>query len=569
MCETPSLLPVAPYPDEFAERYRKAGMWVDETIPEFLENSCTDFAENLAVVAVSHQKMSQGESDLVARLTYAELREQALLAAARVRDAGVRPGDRVLLQLPNIAEYLVYLLGIFWAGGIPVFCLPAHRASDLIHFAIKSDASAHVFSSRTTGADFQQLHRSVASAVQDQQCRSLAGIDASLPYDTKKSESFTPAQPVINTDRTRKSEQVAFLQLSGGTTGLSKLIPRTHADYLYSVRQSVKICQLNQESTLLVVLPASHNFAMSSAGILGAIYTGSTIVFASDPSPKTAFTLIEQEKVRVVQLVPPLAQAWLASAPKRQPNLETLELIQIGGAKLLPSVAEQITPVLHGKLQQVFGMAEGLVNYTRADDSDEMRLHTQGRPMSEIDEIRVVDDNDVPVAEGESGHLLTRGPYTIRGYYNEPHTNVKSFTEDGFYRTGDIVRLHPTGDIEVTGRAKDQINRNGEKIAVDEIEDVALTHPHVYDAVAVGLPDEAVGERIYLVVVPQPDADFGESPVSAMREYFAERQVTPYKFPELVEVMDALPLTNVGKISRRDVRAAVLDHVLQNKENHA
>lgn len=569
MCETPSLLPVAPYPDEFAERYRKAGMWVDETIPEFLENSCTDFAENLAVIAVSHQKMSQGESDLVARLTYAELREQALLAAARVRDAGVRPGDRVLLQLPNIAEYLVYLLGIFWAGGIPVFCLPAHRASDLIHFALKSHATAHVFSSYTSGEDFQKLHHSVAANVEDQQNRRMVGIDASAPFDLSKTPSHTISQPVMNTERARKSEQVAFLQLSGGTTGLSKLIPRTHADYLYSVRQSVKICQLNCESTLLVVLPASHNFAMSSAGILGAMCAGSAMVFAADPSPKTAFALIEQENVKVVQLVPPLAQAWLASAAKRQPNVESLELIQIGGAKLLPSVAERITPVLHGKLQQVFGMAEGLVNYTRADDSDEMRLHTQGRPMSEFDEILVVDDHDIPVAEGESGHLLTRGPYTIRGYYNEPAINAKSFTDDGFYRTGDIVRVHPTGDIEVTGRAKDQINRNGEKIAVDEIEDVALMHPKVYDAVAVGLPDPTVGERIYLVVVPQADADFGESPVAEMRNHFAKRQVTPYKFPELVEIMDTLPLTNIGKVSRRDVRAAVLDHVLQAKEKHA
>ena len=158
--------------------------------------------------------------------------------------------------------------------------------------------------------------------------------------------------------------------------------------------------------------------------------------------------------------------------------------------------------VLGVQVQQVFVIAVGLVYYTRAGDSPRIRLHTQGRPISDDDEILIVDDNDQPVAPGEVGHLLTRGPYTIRGYYKEENANTYSFTDEGYYRTGDLVRLVDGKYLEVVGRAKDQINRNGEKIAVDEIEELALAHPDVLDAVALGLPDETVGERVCLVLVP-------------------------------------------------------------------
>ena len=204
-------------------------------------------------------------------------------------------------------------------------------------------------------------------------------------------------------------------------------------------------------------------------------------------------------------------------------------------------------------------MAEGLVNYTRSTDPIEMRLRTQGYPISPDDEILIVDDQDQPVKRGESGHLLTRGPYTIRGYYLEENANRYGFTEDGFYRTGDIVRLVAGKYLEVAGRAKDQINRNGEKIAVDEIEELALTHPDVFDAVVLGIPDETVGERVGLVIVPQEGADLGENPRRTMHEFFTSKKLADFKIPERVQVLQELPTTNVGKISRRELRAKLAE----------
>lgn len=554
------LEPTPLIPEAFAARYRELGYWVEETIPDFLLSACRTYADRQVLVALAHSLPGADGKPGQVRWTYGELARYATAAARRLRDAGVGAGDRVLLQLPNTAEYLVYLLGIFWAGALPVFCLPQHRQKELAHFARRTDAAAHVFSTATGGADFAALYESYAGELAREGLVPPVAVDAAQPLEPAEQVLNAPVALVRTGGSERPSEQVAFLQLSGGTTGVSKLIPRTHAAYLYSVRESARICGLTEDTRMLVVLPAAHNFTMSSPGILGAFHAGASLIFAADPSPQTAFSLIEAEQVTFAALVPPLAQAWIASAERRAPHLASLATVQVGGAKLLPAVAARIQPVLGAHLQQVFGMAEGLVNYTRAGDPQEIVLTTQGTPISPDDEIRVVDDYDRDVPEGQSGHLLTRGPYTIRGYYREDRANRDGFTEDGFYRTGDIVKVHPGGHIEVTGRAKDQINRNGEKIAVDEIEDLALTHPGIHDAVALGIPDEAVGERVALVVVPLPGTVFTNAR-RELHDFFTAAGLAAYKIPERVEVYPSLPVTNIGKISRRELREQLLTHL--------
>src|SRR5690606_22565729 len=173
------------------------------------------------------------------------------------------------------------------------------------------------------------------------------------------------------------------------------------------------------------------------------------------PAPDVCFALIEQEQVTVTSLVPPLLLLWLEAAPNSQADLSSLKVVQVGGAKLSAEVAKRVRPVLGITLQQVFGMAEGLVNYTRLNDPEDIIVNTQGRPISPDDEILIVDDNGDPVPQGEPGYLLTRGPYTIRAYHNNPAANARSFTEDGYYRSGDIVKMTPEGYLSVQGRAND------------------------------------------------------------------------------------------------------------------
>ena len=169
------------------------------------------------------------------------------------------------------------------------------------------------------------------------------------------------------------------------------MIPRTHDDYIYTLRESARICGLNQASVYLCALPMAHNFPMSSPGFLGTLYAAGRVVLAPAPTPAVCFGLIEREGVTDTSLVPPLLLLWLEAAANTEADLSTLKVIQVGGAKLIPEVARRVRPVLGVTLQQVFGMAEGLVNYTRLDDDEDTIIETQGRPISPDDEIRIVD----------------------------------------------------------------------------------------------------------------------------------------------------------------------------------
>ncbi|WP_143137550.1 AMP-binding protein, partial [Burkholderia ubonensis] len=231
----------------------------------------------------------------------------------------------------------------------------------------------------------------------------------------------------------------------------------------------------------------------------------------------------------------------------------SLELVQVGGARFDPALAARAADGFGAQLQQVFGMAEGLVNYTRLDDPRELVTGTQGRPISPDDEIRIVDDDDRPVAPGEVGHLLTRGPYTIRGYYEAHAHNARAFTADGFYRTGDRVRVTATGHLIVEGRAKDQVNRGGEKIPAEEIEHLLLAHPGVVDAALVPMPDPYLGERSCAYVIrgtPAPGA-------AELIRFVREQGVAAFKVPDRIEFVDVFPKTPVGKIDKRALRERI------------
>lgn len=526
------------FPEEFAARYRAAGYWTGETFASFLPDAAERFGDVEALVA-------QDVAGSPVRLSYRELDAAAAATAAGLRAKGIAPGDRVVLQLPNTAEFVTVLFGLFRIGAVPVFALPAHRRSELVHFVGTSGAKALITAATINRFD----HRALAAEVAAETGVEILVVD-DLPFAALGAGSAASGTPV-----TVDPESLAFLQLSGGTTGVPKLIPRTHADYLYSVRESAKICGLGPGARFLVVLPVAHNFPMSSPGILGVLWAGGTVVLGTDPAPSKAFPLIEAEKVTMTSLVPPLAMLWLQAVPGTTADLSSLDVLQVGGAKFPPEAARRVTPELGCRLQQVFGMAEGLVNYTRDDDPEELVLGTQGRAISPDDEVRVLDGAGAPVAEGEPGLLWTRGPYTIRGYLGG--VDAESFDAEGFYRTGDIVRRLPTGHLVVEGRAKDQINRGGEKIAAEEVENHLIAHPLVIDAAVVAVADEFLGERTCAVVLTG-----GERPtVPELKKFVRARGVAEYKVPDRVEFVDEFPTTGVGKISRRELRRALADLV--------
>lgn len=534
---TPSAEGFVPFPPARAEAYRQAGYWTGSTVESLLRVSAARRADHPAVI------------DEHATLSYRELDAAADNAAHAFIRLGITPGDRVLLQLPNRASFAVALFGLMRAGAIPVMCLPGHRAAELSHFIEVADAVALVIADSAGGFDYRALavelsqkHPSLRSVVVDGD----AGPFTSWAGLLKSVEAQGPL-PTAQTDAP------ALLLVSGGTTAAPKLIPRTHEDYVYNATQAARVCDLTPDDVYLVALPAGHNFPLACPGLLGAISTGATTVFLSDPSPESAFETIARHRVSVTALVPSLAQLW-AQATAWEPVLpESLRLLQVGGAKLGAGDARTVRESLTPGLQQVFGMAEGLLCLTRPGDPAEILDNTQGRPMCDADEVRIVDEDGAPVAPGEAGELLVRGPYTLNGYYRAEADNVRSFTVDGFYRSGDRVRVLPDGYLEVTGRIKDVILRGGESIAAEDLESHLQTHPAVYAAAAVGLPDQYLGEIVCAAIV------FKGKPATAaeLNRHLQDRGAATHSRVDKLVAVPKLPLTAVGKIDKRALRASL------------
>lgn len=529
------------WPAEFAERYRAAGWWRGETFGAVLRARAEAHPDRVAVV--DHA----GPGGARRAWTYGELDLRADRLAAGLAARGIGRGDKVVVQLPNVAEFFEVIFALFRLGALPVFALPAHRESEISYFCSFTEAVAYVVPGEDAGFDHRALATTVLARTPSLRHVFVAGGDAG-PFEAL---ADVPAEPVPLTEPA--PSDLAFLQLSGGSTGVPKLIPRTHDDYIYSLRGSNEICGVDENSVYLCVLPAAHNFPLSSPGSLGALYAGGRVVLCPRPAPDVAFPLIQDEGVTITGLVPPLALVWTDAAAASAYDLSSLDVLLVGGAKFGEEAARRVKPALGCTLQQVFGMAEGLVNYTRLDDDTETIVTTQGRPISPDDEIRVVDDEDEDVPQGTTGHLLTRGPYTIRGYWNAPEHNARAFTADGFYRTGDLVRVTPSGHLVVEGRAKDQINRGGEKIAAEEVENHLLAHPSVHDANVVAEPDPYLGERSCAYVIPRADAPAVGA--LALKRFVRDRGLAAFKVPDRIVFVAAFPTTGVGKVSKKDLRA--------------
>ncbi|MEC1259299.1 (2,3-dihydroxybenzoyl)adenylate synthase [Bacillus swezeyi] len=527
------------WPKEFADKYRKEGCWRGETFGGMLRERADKHGSRIAITCED------------THLSYKELDERVDLLAAGFLRLGIQKEDRVVVQLPNIIEFFEVCFALFRIGALPVFALPSHRHSEITYFCEFSDAAAYVIPDVHSGFDYRRLAREVCDKVQGLRHVIVAG-DSEEFKALRDLQAGPAGYPEVSPG------DVAFLQLSGGSTGRSKLIPRTHDDYIYSLRLSADICRLDHDSVYLAALPIAHNYPLSSPGVLGTLYAGGRVVLAQGSSPDETFPLIERERATITALVPPLALIWLEAASSRRNDFSSLQVLQVGGAKFSAEAAGRVKSVFGCTLQQVYGMAEGLVNYTRLDDPEEIIISTQGRPMSPFDEIKVVDENGCEVEPGQTGELLTRGPYTIRGYYKAEEHNAKAFTADGFYRTGDLVKVNSSGYLIVEGRSKDQINRGGEKVAAEEVENHLLAHPSVHDAAVVSMPDKFLGERTCAYIIPR-----STPPAAAeIKVFLRERGLAAYKIPDRVEIVEAFPQTGVGKVSKKALREAIVEKMM-------
>ncbi len=547
---------VTPFPPEFAARYRANGYWEDRSIASAWEEMCRRHAPRVAVI--------DGDD----RVTYEALNRTATNLALNLLDLGISPRDRLVLQLPNRIQFVCLYLALQKIGAIPVMALPAHRHHEISQFLRQAEAVGYVTADRARDFDFRALARRLKSE-QPQLRRAIflgsdvaefASLDELIARPARRDPgelakiAIDPCDPAL------------FL-LSGGTTGVPKLIPRTHNDYVYNSKMAGSVTGIETASVLLDVLPISHNLPLACPGLQGFIFRGGTVVLSTDLSPESIFRLVEKHRVTHIHVVPALLIRWLSDPSVQRYDLSSLRVIQSGGQRLQPetrSKCEQLIPSV--TVQENFGMAEGVLMFVRLDDPVEVRRATVGRPICPDDEIMLLDDDDNIVPFGKAGEFCCRGPYTLRGYYAAEEHNRRAFTPDGFYRSGDLMRQHPSGNYMVEGRKKDLINRGGEKISAEEIENLILSHPAVQNVACVPVPDPELGERMCacLVLGPGQSLSFDE-----LIGFLETREMAKIKLPERLLIVNELPLSNFGKVAKKKLSEMAAIHAVSRRKGDA
>jgi 2,3-dihydroxybenzoate-AMP ligase len=529
---------VVPFPPEFAARYRAKGYWEDRTIASVWEEYCRRYANRIAVI--------DGE----VKATYAQVNARAENLALNLLDLGIKPLDRLVVQLPNRIQFVYLYLALQKIGAIPVMALPAHRYLEISQFVGIAGAIGCVMPDHHRDFDFRELVR----RIQKEQPQLRHGIVLG-----EAPEGFVSLNDLIDGRATRDSAELsriaidpcdpALFLLSGGTTGVPKLIPRTHNDYVYNSKMAGSVTGITDESVLLDVLPISHNLPLACPGLQGFIFKGAKIVLSTDTSPEAIFRLVEKHRVTHIHVVPALLIRWLNDPSISRYDLSSLRVIQSGGQRLQPETRSKTQEMIPSvTVQENFGMAEGALMFVRLDDSADVRLETVGRPICPDDEIMLLDEDDNVVPFGEVGEFCCRGPYTLRGYYGAPEHNKRAFTPDGFYRSGDLMRQHASGNYMVEGRKKDLINRGGEKISAEEIENLILSHPAVQNVACVPVPDPELGERMCACIVLQGG---GGLSFDELIRFLETKEMAKIKLPERLLILDELPLSNFGKVSKK------------------
>lgn len=539
---------LVPYDEASCQRYRAAGLWSGRTLAQELAVAAAEHADRVALIAGGRA------------YTYREVFAWADRFAAGLRDlAHLRAGDAVMFQMGNVVETVVAYLGCVKLGVRPVCTLPQHGTREIGLLADHVGATCLI-----TQADFgrgrlvEQARQLMSANLATVIVARGPGFDGALSFDDLCERGADPAAEPVGLPEVDPLTPAVF-QLSGGTTGLPKVAARLHEEYAYNARAWAQKMDYSTESVLLYPLPLMHNAGIELA-LQPAIFSGATLVLAETADVDVLLDLVVEHRPDVLPLVPPaLAIRLLDSARVATTDLSCIRDFVVGGQRLAVEVAERLRDELHIPVRQMFGMAEGMFLLTPRQASEYVRHHAVGTPISPFDEIRILNpDGENEVPPGAIGELATRGPYTIRGYYRAEAHNASSFTADGFYRTGDLARRHDTSDgsfYSIDGRIKDVINRGVEKIHAEEVEELIVRHEDVVTVALVAMPDAVLGEKACAYLVMKDGAP--PLTVATLGQHLLGRGLAKYKLPERVEIVPAFPLTNVGKVAKKDLRADI------------
>ncbi len=539
-----------PWPKAYANIYKKKGYWQDLTIGEAVETWCKKFAESPAIAFKGKE------------ITYRQMDEYSTRIAYQMSVLGIRTYDRIVMQLFNVPELVYLFYACMKIGAIPICTLPTHRWAEISYLAKQSEARAHAIPAGTVkDFDFEEFACKVR--------REISGMNIALSVGK-------PARPGTNSINDLMEKEIdlekariklkkyrpdpmepALFQLSGGTTGVPKIIPRTHNDYHYNAKCVADALDYNMNTRSLIGAPLMHNAPLINA-LLPVHSRGGTIVLNASLAPESLLKATSENRANILT-VPPVLIHRLMDLPTEVLSKYDISSLRRFIGSWNPDdlvIIPEFMKRFHCDGVQTYGMAEGLICWSRWSDPANIRHGTDGRPVSEADEVMIVNpQTHIPVAAGQIGECWCRGPYTLRGYYKAPERNKEAFTPDGYYRTGDLVTMDTDGNITWRGRIKDCIDRGGEKINAEEVETYILKFKSVDSVAVVGMPDREFGERVCAFVVPKAGAIFS---LQELRDFLIkEMNIARFKVPERLEFIDELPITKIGKYEKKSLREKI------------
>ncbi|HDR9872833.1 TPA: peptide arylation enzyme [Burkholderia cenocepacia] len=515
-----------------------------------IEALIESFKRNAASVALS---TSRGV------VTYGQLDAETNKGAAALLQMGLKPLDRVLFQAGNSPELIIALISCLKAGLIPTCTLAAHREREIGYLGRHVDARAMIVQGDDPKFDLESFALKMQQELPT--VRHVISLRGRVREGVSRLEDLIAATDLAMARAAvaaipRDAFQVAIFQLSGGTTGVPKVIPRMQNDYLLNATLTADAIGYRPDDVMFMPMPMIHNACMICF-IMPVLLIGATFLIADDMTSEAwaeAFSRTQPTYIGVIRPLLPRLEVAFELAPAALSRVRAFW--SADSARVL---REKYGRPAYG----MFGMSEGMNMYCRPEDPQEARDWTVGRPLSLFDEVKLVHPGTMDeVDDGEIGELLCRGPYTLSGYFNAPERNREAFTADGFYRAGDLlVRRRIDGQYyySFAGRLKDVVDRGSEKINCEEVELAVSTHQAISGCAVVGMPDPLLGERVCAYVVVRSGHQVPT--VADIQVHLGELGLAKFKWPERVLSIDSLPQTKVGKLDKAALRADIAKRI--------
>ena len=514
-----------------ADAHPFAQFWRDETLRDWIEGHVQQSPQHVAV-------LGPGVS-----WTYADLHARALALATRLRSLGIARGDIVAAQLPNCAEFILTYLATGYAGAILQTLHMPYRGSEIEFLLKHSGAKAVVCMAQ--GKDFQPAQAILAMQPRLPQLKHVLAVGGNAPDGALAFDAKTDAATLD--ERPQSSDDFVLLYTSG-TVSAPKGVPTPYRKFLANARLSARELEIGSSSILLSAAPFTHLYGLFSTNL--ALAVGATIALLPVFSPPALAQAIDTFRPTQLFTAPAHMTACLQAGLLNEERLRSLRFLQISGSACPPELAQAIQAMMpNSKVVQLWGMSEMQAGaYHRPSDPLEIRMTRAGRA-SPGTQLRVLLD-DMPLPPDEEGELQVRGCSVFDRYLANDEATSGAFTQDGWFRTGDLARMDAQGNICITGRLKEVINRGGVKFNPADIEALIDQHPSVQQCAIAALPDPIMGERACCFAVLKPGASLS---LGDIRAWMTTHEIGKTKWPERLEIVTEMPLTPTRKIKKADL----------------